>query len=94
MNFSGVASKFAVPGTPGSIGGTPAAMPAGTGMMGSGGMPKLPDWAKGMMGRAGSGAQMGSQGLSAPGLMRSGMQPFSPFAFNRSNYQFRRPLGF
>lgn len=92
-SFKGVASQFAMPGAPGSIGGTPIGGMPPTAMSGSGGLNGA-DLAKSGLRRLGGGMQGGSQGLPAPQLMRGGLTQFEPFNFSRNNYQFRRHLGF
>lgn len=102
MNFGGIASKFAAPGTPGSVGGTPMPMPSGATPSGPGFMDKLSGMmnsdeagvAKKMAGLMGNAAQSGTQGPPVPQLQGGGLMPFTPFQFSRNNYQFRRPLGF
>jgi hypothetical protein len=97
MNFSGVASKMAVPGAPGHVGGTPMVAPSGAGMgqgiMGNPYLDKLKAMSE-QMGSGGQGMPLQQERVQPPSLIPGNFGPFQPFAFDRANYQSRRPLGY
>lgn len=95
MDFSGVASKMAVPGAPGHVGGTALPAPSGSGMgqgiMGNPYMDRLKKLGE-MAGNGAGGAQQDP--LQPPSLTPGNFGPFEPFNFDRNAYRFRRPIGF
>lgn len=92
MDLSKIASRFGVPGAPGSVGGTSLGGGSyNSGLVGSGfDFSKL----KKLGGALGNGGSAMQGGIQPPSPQGGQNMPFSPFPFSMANYQFRRPIGF